>query len=46
VIKLITGAGTSLCGRLLLFDGATVEWRSVKLRRDPDCAVCGTRRDS
>jgi molybdopterin-synthase adenylyltransferase len=39
-VKLITGAGTSLVGRLLLLDALTMDWRSVRLRRDPDCAVC------
>jgi molybdopterin-synthase adenylyltransferase len=39
-IKLITGAGESLNGRLLMFDALRAEWRSVRVRRDPDCAVC------
>jgi adenylyltransferase/sulfurtransferase len=40
-IKLIIGAGTSLVGRLLLVDALTMEFRSMKLRRDPACPVCG-----
>ena len=40
-IKLILGAGDSLAGRLLLFDALTMEFRTLKLRRDPDCPVCG-----
>jgi molybdopterin/thiamine biosynthesis adenylyltransferase len=39
-IKLVTGAGESLNGRLLMFDALRAEWRSVRVRRDPDCAVC------
>ena len=42
-IKLIIGAGESLSGRLLLVDALTMEFRSMKIRRDPDCPVCGTR---
>jgi sulfur-carrier protein adenylyltransferase/sulfurtransferase len=40
-IKLITGAGTPLVGRLLLFDGLKVQFREIALTKDPDCAVCG-----
>lgn len=40
-IKLILGIGAPLVGRMLLFDALAMEWRSLKLRRDPDCAVCG-----
>jgi molybdopterin/thiamine biosynthesis adenylyltransferase/molybdopterin converting factor small subunit len=40
-IKLILGAGQSLSGRLLLFDALAMEFRVVRIRRDPDCAVCG-----
>ncbi len=39
-IKVLTGIGRSLCGRLLLFDGLAQEWRSLKLARDPACPVC------
>ena len=42
-IKLIIGAGTSLVGRLLLFDALAMRLREVKLRKDPDCPICGTR---
>ena len=41
VIKLITGVGESLDGRLLVFDGKHMEWRIMKLRKDPVCPVCG-----
>ncbi len=40
-IKLIVGAGTSLAGRLLIFDALALEWREVALRRNPACPVCG-----
>ena len=40
-LKLLTGAGTSLCGRLLVMDGLHMELRTVKLGRDPACSVCG-----
>lgn len=40
-LKLITGAGQSLAGKLLLFDGRASEWTSIGVARDPCCAVCG-----
>lgn len=40
-IKLITGIGETLTGRLLLLDGLTMEWNSMKLRRNPNCPTCG-----
>ena len=40
-IKVILGVGTSLAGRLLIFDGLEMTWREVGLRRNPDCPVCG-----
>ena len=39
-IKILTGIGTTLCGRLLIVDGKTLEIRTLRLRRDPDCPVC------
>jgi len=39
-IKVLLHIGTSLAGRLLLFDAHTMEWRSVTLRKDPACPVC------
>lgn len=41
VFKLILGIGESLNGRLLLFDALSMEFREVRIRRDPDCVVCG-----
>ena len=40
-LKIISGAGVPAIGRLLLLDGLTMEWRSVKFGRDPHCTVCG-----
>jgi molybdopterin-synthase adenylyltransferase len=40
-LKLIAGVGTSLAGRLLLVDALTMEWRSLRVPRDPGCPVCG-----
>jgi adenylyltransferase/sulfurtransferase len=41
VLKLIGGVGTPLTGRLLLLDALEMEFRELKLRRDPECPVCG-----
>jgi adenylyltransferase/sulfurtransferase len=40
-IKLLAGIGQPLTGRLLLLDAMTMQWREMKLPRDPKCAVCG-----
>jgi len=40
-IKVLLNIGASLQGRLLLLDAAAMEWRSIKLRKDPACPVCG-----
>ena len=40
-LKIISGAGQPAIGRLLLLDGLTMEWRSVRYGKDPKCAVCG-----
>ncbi len=39
--KLLLGVGTSLSGRLLIFDALEASWREVALRRNPACPVCG-----
>jgi len=41
VIKLILGSGDSLIGRLLLVDALAMKFRELKLRKNPDCPVCG-----
>ena len=40
-IKLVLGLGRPLIGRLLHFDALKMQFREFKLRRDPDCPVCG-----
>ncbi len=40
-VKLLTGAGEPLLGRLLLYDGLAGESRTVRVGADPDCPVCG-----
>jgi molybdopterin/thiamine biosynthesis adenylyltransferase/molybdopterin converting factor small subunit len=41
VLKLILGIGESLQGRLVLYDALSMEMRQVRVRRDPNCVVCG-----
>ncbi len=43
-LKLILGSGDTLVGRLLLFDALRMRFRELKLRRNPDCPVCGEHR--
>lgn len=40
-LKVLAGVGETLCRRLLLLDALHMEWRSIRLARDPRCAVCG-----
>ncbi len=40
-IKMILGKGRPLIGRLLLFDALNLKFRELKLRKNPDCPVCG-----
>jgi len=42
-IKLIVGAGDTLAGRLLLIDALRMRFRTITVRRDPECPACGTR---
>lgn len=41
-IKLLTGAGESLVGRLLLVDALRMRFRTIELERNPECPACGT----
>ncbi len=41
-IKLITGIGEPLIGRFLIYDALKMRFRELKLKKDPDCPVCGT----
>ncbi len=43
-IKLILGAGDPLVGRLLLFDALAMRFRELKLKRNPECSMCGDHR--
>jgi molybdopterin/thiamine biosynthesis adenylyltransferase/rhodanese-related sulfurtransferase len=40
-IKLITGIGESLVGRLMVYDALEMSYRTVKVRKDPNCVLCG-----
>ncbi|MDO6564885.1 molybdopterin-synthase adenylyltransferase MoeB [Amphritea sp. 1_MG-2023] len=40
-LKVLAGVGEPLVGKLLLLDGRHMEWRTLKLRRDPECPCCG-----
>jgi len=42
-LKLLAGIGESLAGRLLLLDTLTMQWRELRVPRDPDCPVCRVR---
>jgi len=42
-IKLLAAVGESLNGRLMILDAKLAEWRSVRVKKDPGCAVCGNR---
>ena len=41
VVKLILGVGDSLSGKLLLIDALSMDFRTVKIRRNPECPLCG-----
>ena len=43
-LKLIAAVGRSLGGRLLLLDALAMEWREVRVLKDPHCPVCGPER--
>src|ERR1043165_5268788 len=40
-IKVLTGTGEPLVGRLMVFDALEMTWRDIKVRKDPNCAICG-----
>ena len=42
-IKLLLGLGETLVGRLLTIDAMTMAFRTIEIRRDPECPACGTR---
>ena len=41
-LKLLAGIGPSLAGRLLMLDGRSMEWSSMRAAQDPACSVCAT----
>jgi len=44
-IKVLTGVGTTLNGKLMLLDALHMQWRTLKLKADPSCPVCSGRID-
>jgi sulfur-carrier protein adenylyltransferase/sulfurtransferase len=40
-IKLLTGVGDPLVGKLMIYDALEMEYRKLKVRKDPNCALCG-----
>ena len=42
VVKLISGMGQALVGKLLILDAMTMEWRTMRLKKDPVCKVCSS----
>ncbi len=42
-LKLLSGMGSQLAGRLLMLDGRALSWTDIRVGRDPACPVCGTR---
>ena len=40
-IKLLTGIGEPLIGKLMIYDALEMEYRKLKVRKDPNCALCG-----
>jgi molybdopterin-synthase adenylyltransferase len=43
VIKILLNIGQTMQGRLLLLDALSAEWRTIRLKKDPSCVVCGSR---
>ena len=39
-LKLLANVGKLLSGRLLIIDGNTMEWREIRLKKDPECPIC------
>jgi adenylyltransferase/sulfurtransferase len=39
-LKLIAGVGETLSGRLMILDALAMQWRTIKLAKDPACPVC------
>jgi molybdopterin-synthase adenylyltransferase len=43
-LKLLLEIGKSLCGRLLLLDGLAMDWREIRIPKDPECPICAASR--
>ncbi len=41
-IKLLTGVGEPILGKLMIYDALEMEYRKINVRKDPNCAICGT----
>ena len=42
-LKVLAGVGEPLVGRLMILDALAMEWRTIRLKKDPGCKVCGAR---
>jgi len=40
-LKVLAGIGEPLIGRLMILDALAMEWRTIRLKKDPGCKVCG-----
>ncbi len=45
-LKILSGMGSQLSGRLLMLDGRALAWTDIRIQRDPGCVVCGSRTSS
>ena len=45
-LKILSGMGSQLAGRLLMLDGRAMSWSDIRLQRDPVCPVCGSARST
>jgi adenylyltransferase/sulfurtransferase len=45
-LKLLVGMGQSLAGRLLILDALNMQWREMKMKKNPHCPVCGGREEN
>jgi molybdopterin/thiamine biosynthesis adenylyltransferase len=45
-LRLLTGVGSSLAGRLQMLDARSMEWSELRVRRDPACPVCAPLRNA
>ncbi|MFX6728622.1 ThiF family adenylyltransferase, partial [Acinetobacter baumannii] len=43
-VKAILGAGNLLVSRLLMYDALAMSFREIRIRKDPDCPICGSNR--